>query len=339
MGREYGRWFGMSISGFVQSLRKFEKSAGFPRVDEIKDFADRIEGGRQQEKSIVYFDKAKFLTLRTGDMYLSFKGSAPELLGAEICTNENYLAINLTYGTACCFLKKGDEYLNIGPLWDYSAIPGTTSRYETDAEIRSFPDFTWNKIVTDDFGGEKIGDDLAVCFVGSEHYGVNSMVTAFALPFGMVFLGAELREKEGKPIHTTVNQCFLRGDVAINDMGHEVIHDGVIYRSLDKYTTFRCAANHRHVDHFRNSIEKAKVDLEGDLLTVDIPVDPARPCYAYAVLPTEEKDNTVEVLRNDGVCQAIKLSDGRVVAVFHDNVEIELDGKTVIGKKNEIVVK
>ena len=337
MGREYGRWNSMSVKPFAGTLRRLAECKHFPRLDEILDFADRIEKGAQQPRGIKYFPEAKHLSLRTDDMYLSFKGTDPTLFGAEICTSENYLGRNLSYGTNTCFIRRGDEYFNIGPLWDYASIPGTTSRYETDEELRAYPDFTWYKVTTDDFGGESFGDEAAVCFVGSEHHGVNSVVSAFTLPYGMVFLGAGLRECDGKPLHTTVNQCWAKTDIEITDTGATVKHDGIVYRSFDKWISLRASVSKRHTDHFRNSVEKAKMDYTGDIFTLDFAVDPAHPSYAYGVFPEEEAERGVEVIRNDEEIQAIALPEGGVLAVFHKAGAFEFGGKEIRGEKNEVV--
>ena len=338
MGREYTRPGAIYATRLIGSLKVLASCEGFPRKEEITEFIKALESGAQPVIGVKYFPEAKFLTLHTEKAYVSFKGTDPTLFGAEICTTENYLGRNLSYGTTTTVMRHGMEYYNIGFLWDYSSVPGTTSRIEDDETLMSYPDFTWYKVEGDDFGGGQF-EDIGVCFAGSEHHGVCATVTAVATEYGMIIMGAGLTEAEGKPLHTTVNQCNAKGKVTVSADGKEVSHDGIIYRNLDEKTAFRASIAHKETDHRRNNYRNVSAHFEGDLFTLDLPVDKSHGAYAYIILPTENCARGAVVLVNTKALQAVRIDDGRVVAVFHEDGELALDsGRVVSGNKGEIKV-
>ena len=196
--------------------------------------------------------------------------------------------------------------------------------------------FSFYRVDTDDFGGEQVGN-LAACFLGAENYGVRAVVSAFATDFGMIFLGAGLREAEGQPIHTTVNQCNNRGEIVEKENGALVIHDGVAYRNLDSNTAFRVKCEHRAYDYKRNYFENGqKVLWEADLFMLDIPTDQSYGKYAYMITPEEYSDKTVKILENSEAIQAIILPDGVIMAVFHTDATLKTpNGEEISGKKCE----
>jgi hypothetical protein len=321
----------------AHSLKYIIDSEGFPRRDEFEDFYNKLRAGVQPVVGVKYFPVARFLTLHTEEMYISFKGTDNEMTPAEICTGENYLGVNLSYGTNCSIIREGNEYADVGFLLDYSAMPGTTSRYETDEELRAYPDFTFVKLSDmTDFGGAQ-KDDIAACFVGNTRYNTSAVVSGFALPYGMVILGAGLKEAEGKPIRTTVNQCHAKGEVLISADGMEVTHRGVLCRNLDRMTAMRASVSYRETDHRRNNYPHYKDSHSGNVFLLDIPTNPEHPEYAYMILPTEKAHRTASVIMNTVDIQAVEADDGRIIAVFHKAGEFEYKGKTVKGGDLEVV--
>jgi hypothetical protein len=221
-------------------------------------------------------------------------------------------------------------------LLDYSYVPGTTTPEMTDAEIEAYGDFTFRTVKTDTYGGASIGE-VGVCFIGGENYGVTSTVAAFALPFGMVILGTDLSDKEGRALHTTVNQCFHIGDVKTENGGKEVIHGGILYKNLDENTEFKVKCEHKEYSYRRNT-RVNNTPAAGDIFTLYIPKRDDYNSYAYMVCEEELRDSTVEILRNDSECQAIRLPGGRIAAVFHKTGNHTILGKEYFAVKNEVKV-
>ena len=342
-GRNIARFMSYSASSWISTLKTLISCDGCPRIEELEQMLSDIQNNITPAKGTKFFPVAKYLTTRVNGLYISFRGTDPSLFQAECNRDENYLAINLSYGTSTCIMNRGDEYKLVFNLGDFSYIPGVSCRYETDTVLKNKAysmkeGFSWYKVNTEDFGGDQ-KDDLAACFIGAKNYGVNAIVSAFATPDGMIILGSDLYEDNGLPIHTTVNQCNTSGSYTASESGKVIVHDKVAYINLDNKTAFRAAIVPKSYDYRRNYFEKAGTEshYEAELFTLDIPTEPSYGKYAYMITHESCAAKKAKILRNDSEIQGIQLEDGRIILVFHKAASITLDdGRTVSGSKCEV---
>ena len=332
-GREYVRNGALRASSLIRPVRILSECTDFPRRDEIKALLDDLLAKRTPNLPVKYFDVAKLLTARVGGVYLSFKGSDPTIVDAEVVNGENALGYNLSYGTHTTFMRSGREYMDVAGLWDFSSIPGTTSRIEPDEVIAAYP---FKPVSTDDFGGMSDGD-IGVCYLGCEREGVSATVTAFATPVGMVLLGAGISEKDGKALHTTVEQNHFAGAYTVSEDGMDVVHGGILYRNLDSATKFEISHEYVEQDYKRICLLSDSIMKRGDVFKITIPLC-GHSSYAYMVSPEELRDKRVEVLVNNAAVQAISIPDGRTIAVFHKDCCIKLPKGGICGSKGDIIV-
>lgn len=110
----------------------------FTRKEDLKDYLDSIDNKEACADELIYFDRAKMITMNLDGLYMSFKGTDSYLTNTECVNSENRLGLNLSYGTNTCVMDDGDEYYNISPLWNYAYIPGTTSIQLVDETIEDF---------------------------------------------------------------------------------------------------------------------------------------------------------------------------------------------------------
>ena len=115
-----------------------------------------------------------------------------------------------------------------------------------------------------------------------------------------------------------------------------VHHGEFTYRNLDKDTKLCAAISHRTGSWTRNSYEEPLTHEEGDLFCAYIPVE--MPSYAYAVTPRGAALGA-KVVSNTSECQAILLDDGTLMAVFHTDASIVVEGKTVSGEAKTCLIK
>lgn len=99
----------------------------FTKKEELQAYLDAIKNKEACAEELVYFNRAKMITLNLDGLYMSFKGADSYLTNTECVNSENRLGLNLSYGTNTCVMDEGTEYYNISPLWNYAYIPGTTS--------------------------------------------------------------------------------------------------------------------------------------------------------------------------------------------------------------------
>ncbi|MCQ2792480.1 MAG: hypothetical protein MJ208_03040 [Bacilli bacterium] len=268
-GRDYVRRGSMTTND-LSGLSLFLDTPNFPDIDQLKQYIDDINNKRSTFNGIVYFDDAKMVAMNIDDLYISFEGSSPDITNTECVSDENYLGLNLSYGTNTCIMDQGDEYYNIAALWDYSYIPGTTSLRHYSTATESFipiEDLMIYNIITNYYldalyeqtlpkpikGGDYIynsGYDSTnniACFMQKScHHKENYFtVTAVACEDGLVLLGADLKytgAESGEYIdlhqishnlHTTLQQCMANGKEQLSEDKLSLTCGNAFYRSLD----------------------------------------------------------------------------------------------------------
>ena len=144
-------------------------------------------------------------------------------------------------------------------------------------------------------------------------------------------------DRNGRPLVTTVDQCWLAGVPAITDVA--TVHNGVRYTALDG-TVLDTAIREQVGSWRRNNAALSDRPVKGDVLTLTIP-HPAgqESAYAYMISAADRKEPSVTVLHNDCGLQAIRLPDGSVMAVFHKGgpLTVSPDGDVLWGTEGQIL--
>ncbi|ATL48910.1 hypothetical protein COR50_18015 [Chitinophaga caeni] len=130
----------------------------------------------------------------------------------EIINSENLLGRTNSDG-ATNIQRRGDEYYNIFPLWEWDKIPGVTCR----------------DYVADTISKARIGGLGTTAFVGGlsdSLYGhsvytqnfddVRAQKAYFFVKDAVVCLGTGISSNSYEPITTTLNQCWLNSPVYVN---------------------------------------------------------------------------------------------------------------------------
>ncbi|MBQ6066855.1 MAG: hypothetical protein IJK89_08530 [Clostridia bacterium] len=322
MGRSVSRPNAQPLPGMVSTLRKLADTEGIPHREEIMAYAASIESNTKQNYGLHYFDDAKFLVVNNEDFYFSFRGGDNLMYYSEITNDENILCYNSTIPGVTTIMHTGNEYLNISPLYDYSAVPGTTAVPETDEEIAAHDDATYRSL-TGIYGG-KVADGAAVSFAKTKHEGIDMTVSCFATDNAVILLGAGMKNDSGKPMVTTLDQSYYAGDF-VQD-GNTVIHNGIKYELLEG-DALLAKNEHRAGSWRRNNLTLADIAAEGDIFTV---YTENTGSYAYTVME-ENTDARFEVIVNTPSVQAVRLPDGRVAAAFYSAGCFSDNGRTYVG--------
>ena len=115
----------------------------------------------------------------------------------------------------------GDEHFNIFPTWSWQHIPGTTVPNVPEVPL----DKAWSVYGESDFcGGVDDGTYLCTTFhyVDSK-FDINTKAhkSWFCFDNEIVCMGSGIESSNPNEIHTTVNQCLLKGDITTEDQkGH-----------------------------------------------------------------------------------------------------------------------
>jgi len=327
IGRESCRRGAIKAGSLKNTVALMLQNSDMPRREELEAYYGRMNGGDAKNMT-KYFPCAALLCHHTGGIYVGAKFHTDALWDAEICNNENELGYNMSYGTHTCIMHTGEEYSTINPVWDFARIPGTTARTESDEEILTHRGWTALPLPNSHSGGAQ-KDDCAVIYELAQHDGVEAMVTDFAFPGGFVSLGAGIRtvSEPHEALVTTVDQCTVQGEIRAD--GTSVIHGGVRYTALNG-TKMEHTVKKQQGSWSRNSFSNPYALVEQDVLTLTVRHKACEEdAYAYMISPSSADIPDVRVLRNDTKIQAIRLPDGRILAVFHESGTLQADGRAI----------
>ena len=73
-----------------------------------------------------HFWRSDLTVYRNSDHYLSIRSCSPRLIGTEFTNNENKKGHFISDGLTL-LMRRGDEYEDIFPIWDWNRLPGVTA--------------------------------------------------------------------------------------------------------------------------------------------------------------------------------------------------------------------
>ncbi len=339
VGREFTRPNDLSSENVKRTVSLLVDTVGIPRYDEYVEYLAELEG----EKSFSgtkYFNEAALLSHHTNGIYLSARFLGGDLTDAEICNDEGILFYNMSYGSHTCAMVDGSEYFNISPIWQYDRIPGTTAAAESDESLQAR---VWlGKTLPNDIYGGVQGENCGIIFEKAEHDGIITYAADFAVPGGLVCLGAGIFTEEVRPLFTTVEQSNWQGEVLMD--GKSVIHHGIRYTPIGD-TSFEVETKKVIGSWQRNSKPESPEPIYGKIFTVTVRHSAEKVSngntseYAYMISSAEHDAPKVEILRNDCQIQAIRMENGTVMAVFYEDGILRLGNGNLCGKALEAVIK
>ncbi|MBN1642066.1 MAG: hypothetical protein JXA09_12595 [Anaerolineae bacterium] len=353
----WGRQFDYHAQGRqLDSPRAADRAAGFAAIcqrmaladlehaQEYADLSERVTGiqapGTTGPRGNRHYWRSDVMVHRPGGFYASVRMHSTRTYATEVRVNrENLKGYHLSDGV-CYLMRRGDEYRDIQPVWDWRKLPGATCRDTTDP-------LPYGRDVppqgTTDFVGGVSDGRVGVAAMDYGRDGVQARKAWFFMPDGWVALGAGIASASDDPVTTSINQCLLRSDVLLLRDGElealagmrlrggdvrGVYHDGVGYYVLGAHDVVVRAAEQSGT---WTSIEERSPDDR--LITqhvfslwIEHGRRPAGGGYAYRIVPgldargfaTHPGRFPVTVVANDARLQAVASSGSALVqAVFY----------------------
>ncbi len=350
VGREYARHGNIYRTNLHRGVSLLTRTEGLPRAEELAAF-DRenhhpalVSNDPASDKT-VFYSSIQLLCHRKNGSYIGVKGHNERLFDQELCNGEGELAYNMSYGTHTCLARRGDEYFNLSPVWDFAHIPGTTARVENDEQIHAHRDWWCQPLPNSHAGGLSDGD-CGILYEMPEHDGISAKVSFFTYDGCLVSLGTDIRDEhpERGPLTTTVDQCRAKDTCLDRSLHPRHVSNGEwCYFNLDENTTFSVEVGERVGSWRRNNHAVPDAPVKDDVFMVCIPTELSHPYFAYLAAPADQSGSGPCILRNDGQCQAILATrtDGRktVMAVFHEDTALTLpDGTELHGKTGHCLI-
>ncbi|MEH0152593.1 polysaccharide lyase family 8 super-sandwich domain-containing protein [Limibacter armeniacum] len=308
---------------------QFEKTNRFKRAFQMLFSADTAFAHQFPDFNITkgnkYFWHSDFMVHRTSDYYTSLKMVSERIIGSESGNGDNVKGYYLSDG-ATYFYRKGDEYLNVFPFWDWNKIPGTT----TLQHQHDLPTIDWGSYRVDfPFAGGVSNGEIGVAAFQYDRDSLNAKKAYFYFDSAFVFLGTDIRSERNGQVLTTVNQSLLhkKGLKRIkNSNGQAILHDGFGY-FFPKDQPVHLAAKKVKGRYSNYALSQSSEILKAKtfLLYLDHGQHPASQAYRYMVFPdcfTKEelskRANQYHILQNDSLLQSVVNTKTQAIAmVFH----------------------
>ncbi|EDY94990.1 polysaccharide lyase family 8, super-sandwich domain protein [Phocaeicola plebeius DSM 17135] len=228
--------------------------------------------------------------------------------------------------------QTGDEYFNIFPVWNWCHIPGTTA---PQLEKVPMDPKAWGVLGTSTYAGgvsDSIYGATAYAYMDTNpEVNTGAKKSWYFFDNEVVCLGAGIQSTSTYPVHTTVNQCFLKGGILVDKGDKEetlangshtlqapqwVLHDKIGYFFPQKEEVFLTAQTQSGRWYDINT-SKSKKEEKMDVFTLGINhgVGPKDGSYAYIVVPGKtsaqemkayQKKNAIEILSNNPKIQAVR---------------------------------
>jgi chondroitin AC lyase len=271
-------------------------------------------------------------------------------------------------------MLKGDEYLNIWPVYDWQKISGTTVLQKPklpnpdSIQVGGFSDFVG--AVTDGLYGA-----VAFDFV-SGHDLVKAKKSWFFFDKEYVCLGTDIHSEAGLPVATTIDQSLLRSDVTVMQ-GAEVkqlpsgdselkdfklAHHNSIGYILPKPATVRLSnqtekGRWSDITDEKNA-SKALVSIDVFKLWFDHGTSPDSASYQYIVVPNVSRQELIESSKNNrnlqilanrsnlqavlhrglGICEAAFYQAGELAVTDQVTIRMDSQGMAMLKLKDNRVV-
>ena len=338
--------------GILQLMSKVDdphESLYLQVIDCLKDSLQNCTAIQENN----FFWRSDYMIHRTNKYYLSVRTHSRFIQSTESGIGQNlsgaYLADGATY-----IYQSGKEYNNILPIWNWHRIPGVTSYVQ-----QPLPTVGWNGLPNEsNFVGGVSDSKFGVSAMHFKRDGLTAYKAWFFGANGVVCLGAGINSNKNTEVSTTVNQCFLSGEILAGNNAKKIqvaekkplIRGDInwVYHGNTGYVFGGSNKIHVSSDLQKGSWRQVHTGGSSELisgkvfnLSIDHGNSPVNASYAYAIYPGMSKDSVAyyakkslhRVLRNDSLIQAVQFEkEGIVQAVCYSS------GKIAINKVTEFKV-
>ena len=346
MGREAFRggpgrntWNARRLVGICENMRQADPS----RADAYEAMSQRMSGtvsaGASGPLGNKHFWRSDTMVHRAGDWYASVRFHSTRTYHCEVRVNrENLRGYHLADGVMF-FMRRGDEYHELQPVWDYRKLPGLT--FVDTEEPLPFGRRIPRRGTTDFVGGVSDGT-AGVAVMDFSKDDVQAKKAYFFTDRGIVCLGSGISSARPERVFTTLNQSRLRSEVTVlrenetesfrdgqrdGEDIRAVWHDGTAYVILEDGSVAVKAESRSGAWNLVQ--EGASTDvLTEDVFTctIDHGSSPSAASYAYRIVPDTfpgdlagiAEEEAVRLLANTPDLQAVHVvAENLVQAVFH----------------------
>ncbi|MDR1335883.1 MAG: polysaccharide lyase beta-sandwich domain-containing protein, partial [Tannerella sp.] len=361
--------YGRSVDPGVLNRDLSRRGAGGTASPELPESLRRISGYREQELTSIikarkgepfeaasfakFFWQTEYFSFQRPSFFTSVRMYSTRNKNMEEPYNGEGLLNHYRADGANYLSMDGREYFNLAPVYDYRKIPGVTT---VQADTMPYENEIQQKGLTCFAGGVTDGTYGAVAFdFISSHNPLAAKKSWFFFDDLYICLGAAISSTDKYPVATTLNQCFLRGEILVNDgrettalkkdgqLPHSVkwiLHDRAGY-IFPKAQETRLSAQTQSGSWYRINRQAAtsRKEVKEDVfcLWINHGIQPVNAGYEYIVMPATTAGNierymenpSVRILANNPRIQAVANSR-TAYCVFYEAGSIRISDRITI---------
>lgn len=337
------------------------------KAKEIENISKRISGvgaaSYQLKPAHFYYWRGDYTQHTRPEYSFNVRTVSNRTVRTESGNNENLLGTVLPDGSTN-IVRRGNEYFNIMPAWEWDKIPGVTSRdYDTAVTIKK----NWGEYGSTEFVGGASDSVYGVTAYSQDYDGVKVKKGYFFFDDEIVCLGAGINSSAPQNITTTLNQAWANGGISLNENNKTthlkksgnmknlvmVWHDSIAYFFPSSQNVF--VSNEMQSGNWNTINKSHKGDVKGNVfkLWIDHGKTPSQASYEYIVVPgIAEKQalgynlKNIQIVANTAELQAVKQNQLNVIqAIFYqagsftvDGLQIKVDQPCVLQLKDNKVL-
>ncbi|MDV7140424.1 polysaccharide lyase family 8 super-sandwich domain-containing protein [Maribacter sp. TH_r10] len=295
----------------------------YKNLERIFNLFDSHENPTGPPKEYVHFRNSDYSLYRTNGFFSPVRMSSQRVIGAEAGNGENLMGYHLGDGTNLIY-RRGDEYHEIYPVWNWRKLPGTTTVQDTVP----LPVLTWSGYRNGShFTGGLQSDWGGISAFEYRRDSLKANKSYFFKDNTVYALGSAIGTDRDFEVVTTINQCYKKGPVIINKKKGKITsvwHDSIAYVNLGKQQLKVQqgiqTGNWKKILTWQTDtlISKEVFDLE-----VDHGIRPKNAKYAYvSIVGVSEKEaekaikkELGRILVHSGAVHALSFDQGKNIAI------------------------
>ncbi len=340
--------------GDLRNVARFLREALPQRAGELDALIARQDGTGAPLVGFRAYPRSDFAAFHRPSFTFFLKTLSDRTRTTESINGENLKGRLLNSGDHY-LLRDGQEYIEMPPVWDWNLLPGVT--YASGA----------GDIVRQPFVGA----------TGDEVSGISAMDYRFADKEAslsarkmwachgdvVVCLIGDLQGNGfTSPVQTALEQSALRGAVTVADEQGNiktllngnyptqplrwVQHDGLVYVPLGAPVSLRIGPVTGTWQAINKGGSTAPLTLPVFLPILQHGVAPKAQASGFAIASAKTPQEaaaifarpTWTILRNDAQCQAVRFSDGTLMAAFYEPSQISENGKVLLAADKPCLV-
>lgn len=293
-----------------------------------------------------HFWRSDLSVYRNLNHYISIRASSPRLIGTEFTNKENKKGHFIADGSTM-IMRRGDEYNDIFPFWDWNRIPGITAPLLDS--IKYIKNDTYRN--ANSFVGGLTHNSNGISTFHLDRNSIEAKKSWFYLKGKLVCLGTDITNNSGKEIITSINQHLQRGGISFTQNNtsltvddtlmtaeniNTVWHDSIgYYFPKSMSTTLKGSTQSGDWNDIADPYISEIVSGRIFSLWINHSINTSS-SYQYLILPSVSQKEliqyyqhpTITIVANQSDVQSVKLKDNSIMQfVFHNSCRINTFSK------------